>query len=128
MKKIISGVLLIVLVCFGLSACGKKEFSFNGEWNLKDVGKYTLDENKNYQTEFDQKNNIVKSYYPSWNNYDYSYNSDKKELVIQAENELIYDVDIKNNNKVILELKQRGQDKKDSRFFIPETTTLTRKE
>ena len=55
-------------------------------------------------------------------------NSDKKELVIKSENELIYDVDIKNNNKVILELKQRGQDKKDSRFFIPETTTLTRKE
>lgn len=126
MKKIISGVLLIVLVCFGLSACGKKEFSFSGNWNLQSTG--DPDDKRISETEFDSKNKIVKSYYPSWNNYHYDYNSDKKELVIQADNELIYDVDIKNNNKVILELKQRGQDKKDSRFFIPETTTLTRKE
>ncbi|RXS50360.1 lipoprotein [Lactococcus lactis] len=126
MKKIISGVLLIVLVCFGLSACGKKEFSFSGDWNLKSTG--TADSQRVLETEFDTKNNVVKSYYPSWNNYNYSYNSDKKELVIQAENELIYDVDIKSNDKVSLELKQKGQDKKDSRFFIPETITLTRKE
>ena len=126
MKKIISGVLLIVLVCFGLSACGKKEFSFNGEWNLKSTG--TADSQRVLETEFDTKNNIVKSYYPSGNNYDYSYNSDKKELVIKSEDKLIYDVDINNNDKVILELKQKGQDKKDSRSFIPETVSLTRKE
>lgn len=118
----------MVLVCFGLSTCGKKEFSFNGEWNLKDVGRYTLDKNKNYQTKFYQESNIVKSYYPSWNDYDYSYNSDKKELVIKSVYKLIYDVDIKDNDKVILKLKQKGQDKKGSRFFIPETVSLTRKE
>ncbi|MCE2140825.1 hypothetical protein GRC93_09855 [Streptococcus thermophilus] len=48
--------------------------------------------------------------------------------MIKSEDKLIYDVDIKNNDKVILELKQKGQDKKDSRSFIPETVSLTRKE
>ena len=124
--RIFALIIFLVMVLGGLSGCAKNKNDLEGTWLLN----YStdLDQKSNLETQFDTKNKIIKSEFSDWNNKDYVYDTEKKQLTVKDEDKYIYKIDSLTTKKIKLTLIRMNNDKKGSKYFSEQSITLTRKE